>query len=70
MDAKTLDPKIAQEKSASQVWLTGGHTSVTTAPGIATALLGHGIVPLATLPGTEGAEVGSSGVAVRACSHG
>ena len=52
-------------KSASQVWLTGGDTSVTTAPGIAAALLGHGIVPLATLPGTEGAEVGSSGVAVR-----
>jgi hypothetical protein len=52
-------------KSASQVWLTGGDTSVTTAPGIAAALLGHGIVPLATLPGTEGAEVGSSGVAVK-----
>jgi hypothetical protein len=52
-------------KSASQVWLTGGDTSVTTAPGIAAALLGHGIVPLATLPGTEGAKVGSSGVAVR-----
>jgi hypothetical protein len=51
-------------ESASQVWLTGGHTSVTTAPGIAAALLGHGIVPLATLPGTEGAAVGSSGVAV------
>jgi hypothetical protein len=50
--------------SASQVWLTGGHTSVTTAPGIAAALLGHGIVPLATLPGTEGATVGSRGVAV------
>jgi hypothetical protein len=51
-------------KSASQVWLTGGDTSVTTAPGIAAALLGHGIVPLATLPGTEGAKVGSGGVAV------
>ena len=52
-------------KPASQVWLTGGDTSVTTAPGIAAALLGHGIVPLATLPGTEGAKVGSGGVAVR-----
>ena len=51
-------------ESASQVSLTGGHTSVTTAPGIAAALLGHGIVPLATLPGTEGASIGSSGVAV------
>jgi hypothetical protein len=46
------------------VRLTGGQTSVTTAPGIAAALLGHGIVPLATLPGTEGASVGKSGVAV------
>ena len=49
----------------SQVWLTGGDTSVTTAPGIAAALLGHGIVPIATLPGTEGASIGSGGVAVK-----
>ena len=47
------------------VRLTGGATSVTTAPGIAAALLGHGIVPLATLPGTQGAQIGASGVAVR-----
>jgi Htaa len=46
------------------VHLSGGQTSLTTAPGIAAALLGHGIVPLATLPGTEGASVGKSGVAV------
>jgi hypothetical protein len=45
--------------------LTGGDTSVTTAPGIAAALLGHGIVPIATLPGTEGARIGGSGVTVR-----
>ncbi len=49
----------------SQVRLTGGDTSVTTAPGIAAALLGHGIVPLATLPGTQGAQIGGGGVAVR-----
>ena len=49
----------------SQVSLTGGQTSVTTAPGLAAALLSHGIVPLAVLPGTEGARVGSGGVAVR-----
>jgi Htaa protein len=48
----------------SAVRLTGGQTSVTTAPGIAAALLGHGIVPLATLPGTEGASTGKSGIAV------
>ena len=51
--------------SGSQVRLTGGDTSVTTAPGIAAALLGHGIVPIATLPGTEGAKIGGSGIAVR-----
>jgi hypothetical protein len=50
--------------SASQVWLKGGDTSVTTAPGIATALLGHGIAPVAVLPATEGASL-SGGVAVR-----
>jgi hypothetical protein len=49
----------------SQVWLTGGDTSVTTAPGIAAALLSHGIVPLAVLPGTEGASISGSNVAVR-----
>ena len=50
---------------AHQVRLTGGHTSVTTAPGIAAALLGHGIVPIATLPGTEGARTGTGGVTVQ-----
>lgn len=48
-----------------QVGLTGGDTSVTTAPGIAAALLGHGIVPIATRPGTQRAQAGSGGVAVR-----
>jgi hypothetical protein len=48
-----------------QLRLTGGHTSVTTAPGIAAALLGHGIEPIATPPGTEVARTGSSGVTVR-----
>ena len=47
--------------SGSQVRLTGGDTSLTTAPGIAAALLGHGIVPIATLPVTEGAKIGGSG---------
>ena len=49
---------------SAQVRLTGGETTVTTAPGIATTLLGHSIVPIATLPGTEGAQLGG-GVAVR-----
>jgi Htaa len=38
---------------------------VTTAPGIAAALLGHGIVPIATPPGTAGAQTGSGEIAVR-----
>ena len=50
--------------SASQVWLKGGDTSVTTAPGIAAVLVSHGIAPIATQPGTEGASL-SGGVAVR-----
>jgi hypothetical protein len=49
---------------SAQVRLTGGETTVTTAPGIATTLLSNGIVPIATLPGTEGASIGS-GVAVK-----
>jgi hypothetical protein len=71
MAGLVIGPVVAGTASASagtraaQVRLTGGDTSVTTAPGIAGALLGHGIVPIATLPGTEGARVGSGGVAVR-----
>jgi hypothetical protein len=61
----TAASAATQAPAWSQVRLTGGQTSVTTAPGIAAALLGHGIVPLAVLPGTEGAQVGSGGVAVR-----
>jgi hypothetical protein len=48
----------------NQVRLTGGDTSVTTAPGIAAALLSHGIVPLAVLPGTQGASISGGNVAV------
>jgi hypothetical protein len=50
---------------AHQVRLTGGDPSVPPAPGTPAALLGHGIVPVATLPGTEGARIGSGGVVVR-----
>lgn len=52
-------------RHAHAVPLRGGRTVVTTAPGIAAALLGSGIVPIATLPGTEGALLGKSGPAVR-----
>jgi hypothetical protein len=37
----------------SAVRLTGGTTAVTTAPGVAVALVKNGIVPVATLPGRE-----------------
>jgi hypothetical protein len=47
------------------VRLTGGQTSVTTAPGLAGVLLKHGIIPFATLPGSEGAGSGTGGVYVR-----
>jgi hypothetical protein len=52
-------------RPAGAVALRGGHTAVTTAPGIAAALIGHGIVPIATLPGTEGVALGSSGPVAR-----
>lgn len=54
-----------QPATSSVVHITGGQTSLVTAPGIAAVLLGHGIVPLATLPATEGAAIGKSGIAVK-----
>jgi len=61
--AAPAHPATASQAAAS-VPLRGGQTAVTTAPGIAAALLGQGIVPIATLPGTEGART-SPGVSVR-----
>lgn len=61
--ASAAQPKPAQPSAAA--WLTGGHTWVTTAPGLAGVLLKNGIVPIATLPGTEGAGIGKGGVFVR-----
>jgi hypothetical protein len=51
--------------AAAAVHLRGGATAVTTAPGIAPALLKHGIVPLATAPGTESVLFPKSGPAAR-----
>jgi hypothetical protein len=61
--ASTARPKPACPTVA--VRLTGGQTSVTTAPGIAGILLKNDIVPIATLPGTAGAGAGAGGVFVR-----
>jgi hypothetical protein len=55
----------AGAQAAAAVRLTGGATSVTTAPGIAPALLKNGIVPLATAPGTESVLFPKSGPAAR-----
>ena len=52
-------------QAAAAVHLRGGATAVTTAPGIAPALLKNGIVPLATSPGTESVLFPKSGPAAR-----
>jgi hypothetical protein len=50
---------------ATKVHVRGGHTTVTTAPGIAAALIGHHIIPSAISPGTEQVRHTSSGVIVK-----
>ena len=61
--AATSQPAGAQ--AAAAVHLRGGATAVTTATGIAAALLKNGIVPLATWPGSQSVQAGKSGPAVR-----
>jgi hypothetical protein len=51
--------------AAAAVHLRSGATAVTTAPGIAPALLKNGIVPLATWPGTQSVLSAKSGPAAR-----
>jgi hypothetical protein len=55
----------AVQATAAGVHLRGGATAVTTAPGIAAALLKNGIAPLATKPGRESVLSFKSGPAVR-----
>ena len=52
-------------QAAAAVHLGGGSTAVTTAPGIAPALLKNGIVPRAIAPGRESVLSLNSGPAVR-----
>ena len=61
-DAATSQPA---RPSAVAVHLTGVATTVTTAPGVASALLDKGIVPLATSPGSQSVLSQGSGPAVR-----
>lgn len=60
--AATSQPARAQ--AAAAVHLRSGATAVTTAPGIAAALLTNGIVPLATWPGSQSVQSPASGPAV------
>ncbi len=55
----------AAARGAAGVHLRGGTTAVTTAPGVASALLRSGIVPKAVWPGSERVLHGKNGVAVR-----
>jgi hypothetical protein len=55
----------AAARAAAGVHLRGGTTAVTTAPGVASALLQHGIVPKAVWPGSERVVHGKNGPAVR-----
>lgn len=57
--------QASPSRPSAAVQLRGGQTSVVTAPGIASALLGAGIAPIALLPGTAGARITKSGAAVR-----
>ena len=54
-----------EARAGAGVHLRGGTTAVTTAPGVASALLQHGIVPRATWPGSEQVLYGKNGPAVR-----
>ena len=55
----------AAARGAAGVHLRGGTTAVTTAPGVASALLQHGIVPRAIWPGSERVLSGKTGPGVR-----
>jgi len=61
--AATSQPARAQ--AAAAVHLRSGATAVTTAPGVAAALLTNGLVPLATWPGSQSVQFPASGPAVR-----
>jgi hypothetical protein len=54
----------AGAQATASVRLHGGTTAVTTAPGVASALLQHGIVPRATWPGSQSVLPLNSGPAV------
>jgi hypothetical protein len=64
--ATAASAATSQDAAArAAVHLRGGATAVTTAPGVATALLKNGIVPLATWPGSQSVLFPKSGPAAR-----
>jgi len=63
--ASAATSQRAGAQAAAGVHLRGGATAVTTAPGIAPALLKNGIVPHAIWPGRESVLSLKSGLAVR-----
>lgn len=60
--AATAQPARPQ---VTAVRLVGGATTVTTAPGVVPALVGNGIVPIATFPGSESVWFVKSGPTLR-----
>jgi hypothetical protein len=63
--ASAATSQSAATRGVAGVHLRGGTTAVTTAPGVASALLQHGIVPRAIWPGSERVLPGKDGPAVR-----
>jgi hypothetical protein len=62
VSAATVHGQVA---TAPVQHVTGGQTTLTTAPDLAETLIEHGIVPLATLPATQGASTGTGGLGVQ-----
>lgn len=63
--ASAATSQSARAQAAAAVHLRSGATAVTTAPGVAAALLANGVVPLATWPGSQSVQFPASGPAVR-----
>jgi hypothetical protein len=63
--ASAATSRGAPARGTAGVHLRGGTTAVTTAPGVVSALLQHGIVPRAISPGTERVLCGKDGPAAR-----
>jgi hypothetical protein len=63
--AASAAPQRAASNQAAAIALRGGHTTVTTGKGIASALLANSIVPIAVSPGSEALAANLKAPAVR-----